>query len=139
MRARLVHLYRDGEQVAVLPAGRRPDPRARRRGRRPLVADTTGDALLRYDVGGTGAPRAAGSTAVAGRPYGMAYDAPRGLVYVTATARNLLLQYRVTPGGLQQLRAFPTVRDAYDVAVVPATGRVVVAGESGSLLQLLDP
>ncbi len=139
VRARLLHLYRGGEQVAALPAGAGPTHALAAGPGVLYVADTSGDALLRYDVSGPGAPRAAGSTAVAGRPYGLAYDAQRGLVYVTATARNLLLQYRLTAGGLQQLRAFPTVRNAYDVAVVPATGRVVVAGESGSELQVLDP
>lgn len=139
VRGRLVHLYRDGEQVAALPAGEGPTHALAAGPGVLFVSDTTGGAVLRYDVGGPGAPRLVGSTAVAGRPYGLAYDAPRGLVYVTSTERNLLLQYRVTAGGLQQLRAFPTVRDAYDVAVVPSTGRVVVAGESGSLLQLLDP
>ncbi len=139
VRGRLVHFYRDGKQVAALPAGAGPTHALAVGPGVVYVADTTGGALLRYDVSGPGGPRAAGSTAVAGRPYGLAYDAPRELVYVTSTERNLLLQYRVTAGGLQQLRAFPTVRDAYDVAVVPSSGRVVVAGESGSLLQVLDP
>jgi len=139
VRARLVHFYRAGEPVAALAAGAGPTHALAVGPGVVYVADTTGGALLRYDVSGPGAPRAAGSTAVAGRPYGLAYDAARGLVYVTATERNLLLQYRVTPGGLQQLRAFPTVRNAYDVAVVPSSGRVVVAGDGGSVLQVLDP
>lgn len=137
VRARLVHFYRGGRQVAVLPAGEGPTHAVAAGPGVVYVADTSGDALLRYDV--TGTPRQTASVPLEGRPYGMAYDAARGLVYVTATARNLLVQYRVTAAGLQQQQTFPTVRDAYDVAVVPATGRVVVAGESGSELQVLDP
>jgi len=137
VRARLLHVYRDEQEVAVLPAGAGPTHALAGGPGVIYVADTSGGAVLRYDV--TGQPRQTGSTPVPGRPYGMAYDAQRGLVYVTATERNLLVQLRPTPAGLEQLRTFPTVRDAYDVAVDPGSGRVVVAGESGSVLQLLDP
>ena len=137
VRARLVHFYRAGQEIAALPAGAGPT-HALATGPGVLwVADTTGGALLRYDV--TGTPRQTASVPLPGRPYGMAYDSVRGLVYLTATADNLLVRYRLTPDGLQRLGTYPTVRDAYDVAVAPATGQVVVAGESGSELQLLDP
>lgn len=137
VRARLAHVYRDGREVGVLPAGAGPTHVLAVGPTTVYVADTSGDALLRYDLGGT--PRQTGSTALAGRPYGMAIDSARGLVYVTATARNLLVAYRLTADGLEPVRTWPTVRDAYDVVVVPATGRVVVAGESGSELQVIDP
>lgn len=137
VRGRLVHLYRGGQQIAVLPAGAGPTHALAVGPGVLYVADTTGGALLRYDL--TGAPRQTATTALPGRPYGMAYDAARGLVYITATADNLLVQYRVTATGLARTASFPTVQNAYDVAVVPATGRVVVAGESGSLLQVIDP
>lgn len=142
VRARLLHLYRGDRQVAALPAGHGPTHALAAGPGVLYVADTAGDALLRYDLNGTdltGQPRQTGSTPLPGRPYGMAYDAQRGLVYVTATARNLLVQYRATPTGLQQIRTFPTVRDAYDVAVDGRSGRVVVASESDSVLQLVDP
>ncbi len=137
VRGRLTHFYRSGQEVAVLPSGAGPTHALAAGAGFLYVADTTGGQLLRYDT--TGTPRQTGSTALPGRPYGMAYDAARGLVYVTATERNLLVQYRVTPTGLEQAKSWPTVRDAYDVAVVPATGRVVVAGELGSELQVIDP
>ncbi len=137
VRARLTHFYRAGQEVAVLPAGAGPTHALAVGPGVTYVADTTGGALLRYDIFGT--PRQVGTTALPGRPYGMAYDAVRRLVYVTATERNLLVQYRVTPTGLEATNSWPTVRDAYDVAVVPATGRVVVAGELGSELQVFDP
>ena len=141
VRARLAHFYRGGEEVAALPAGSGPTHALAVGPRTVYVADTTGGALLRYEIpaGTAGAPRQTGSTPLPGRPYGMAFDADRGLVYVTATERNLLVQYRLTAAGLEQTKTYPTVRDAYDVAVVPGTGRVVVAGELGSELQVLDP
>jgi DNA-binding beta-propeller fold protein YncE len=137
VRARLLHVYRGGEEVAALPAGAGPTHAVATTPGEIWVTDTTGDALLRYDVRGT--PRQTATVPLAGRPYGTAYDAERGLLYITATATNTLVQYRVTPEGLQQLRTWPTVRDAYSVAVAPRTGRVLVAGESGSQLQLIDP
>lgn len=139
VRARLLHLYRDGRETAALPAGAGPTHVLHAGGGVLWVADTSGDALLRYTTAGPGAPVQTGSVALPGRPYGLALDAARGLLYATATARNELVQYAVTPDGLREQRRWPTVRDAYDVAVVPATGRVVVAGESGSELQVLDP
>jgi DNA-binding beta-propeller fold protein YncE len=137
VRARLLHVYRDGKEVAALPAGAGPTHAVALQPGVVVVTDTDGGQLLRYEVAGT--PQQAGSLPLPGRPYGTAYDAVRRRLFVTATARNLLVEYRVTPAGLEQLATFPTVVDAYSVAVAPATGRVVVAGESGSQLQLVDP
>lgn len=137
VRARLLHVYRDGHEVGVLPAGAGPTHALALRTGTVLVTDTNGGALLLYNVSGT--PRQTGWIALPGRPYGTAFDAQRGRVFITATADNLLVEYRLTPGGLTKVATFPTVRDAYSITVVPATGRVVVAGESGSVLQFLDP
>ena len=137
VRARLLHLYRDGREVGRLPAGAGPTHALALEPGTILVTDTSGGALLLYDVAGT--PRLRATIPLAGRPYGTAYDPVRKLVYITATARNLLVQYRLHGNRLEQLATFPTVQNAYSVAVVPSTGRVAVAGESGSVLQLLDP
>ena len=137
VRARLLHVLRDDREIAVLPAGLGPTHALALTDGTVLVTDTTGGALLLYDV--RGAPRQVGSEPLPGRPYGTAYDAARRRVFVTATQDNLLVEYRWTGVALQRVRSFPTVRDAYSVTVVPATGRIVVAGESGSQLQVLDP
>lgn len=137
VRGRLLHVYRDGRQIAALPAGAGPTHAVALTPGMLLVTDTTGGALLRYDVSGT--PRLLDRTVLPGQPYGTAYDPVRRLVYITATAQNLLVQYRLTDKGLVKTRTWPTVRDAYSVTVVPATGRVVVAGEFESELQLIDP
>ncbi len=162
VRGRQLHLFRGDVELPALPAGQGPTHVVAAGPTTLFVADTSGDAVLRYDVpptsgaatpdaatpgqAGTPAPavtsavpREAGRTAVGGRPYGLAYDARRQLLYVTATARNLLLRFQVTPTGLVPDGTWPTVRDAYSVAVVPQTGQVVVAGESGSQLQVVDP
>lgn len=100
-----------------------------------MVSDTTGGALLLYDV--TGKPRATGSVPVPDRPYGLAYDPTRQLLFVTATGANRLLAFRVRGGTLTPAGSWPTVRDAYAVAVDAASRTVVVVGEYGAQLQLL--
>ena len=55
------------------------------------------------------------------------------------TRWKIAAEYAVTPQGLVRKKSWPTVRDAYCVAVVPATGRLVVASEADSQLQLIDP
>lgn len=137
VRARLLHVYRGDREVGVLPAGAGPTHVVALQPGTVLVTDTTGGALLRYDV--RAAPRQVASTPMSGQPYGTAYDAQRGLAFVTATGRNLLVSYRVGTQGLDQVRTWPTVRNAYSVTVVPATGRLVVLSESESQLQFIDP
>lgn len=137
VRARLLHVYRKDREVGVLPAGAGPTHVLALDRGTVLVTDTSGGALLLYDV--TGKPELVGTVGLAGRPYGTAYDAARHLAFITATAANLIVEYHVDGSRLTKLATFPSVRDAYSIVVVPATGRVVVAGESGSVLQLLDP
>lgn len=137
VRGRLLHVLRSDREIAALPAGAGPTHALALTLGTVLVTDTTGGALLLYDV--RGVPRQVGVEPLLGKPYGTAYDAARGRVFITATQDNLLVEYRWDGTALQRVAAFATVRDAYSVTVVPATGRVVVAGESGSSLQLLDP
>ncbi|GAC1444350.1 MAG: hypothetical protein NVS3B26_16140 [Mycobacteriales bacterium] len=137
VRARLLHVYRRDRQVGVLPAGAGPTHALALERGTVLVTDTSGGALLLYDVAGQ--PKQIRSVPLPGRPYGTAYDSSRRRVFISATADNLLVEYRLDRGRLTKVATFPTVQDAYSVAVVPSTGRVVVAGESGSILQLLDP
>jgi DNA-binding beta-propeller fold protein YncE len=137
VRARLLHVYRGDRQVGALPAGAGPTHALALTRGTVLVTDTSGGALLLYDVAGK--PRHLRTQKLPGRPYGTAYDAARRRVFITATADNLLVEYVLKSGHLTKVATFPSVRDAYSVAVVPSTGRVVIAGESGSVLQLLDP
>lgn len=137
VRARLLHVYRGGREVGVLPAGGGPTHALALERGTVLVTDTSGGALLLYDVAGK--PKQIRSVQLSGRPYGTAYDAGRHRVFITATADNLLVEYRLDGDRLTKVATFPTVRDAYSVTVVPSTGRVVVASESGSVLQLFDP
>ena len=137
VRARLLHVYRADREVAVLPAGAGPTHALEIGPDDVLVTDTTGGALLRYRVDGT--PRLVGTTKLPGQPYGTAYDSRARRAFITATATNELVAYDVSRDGLREVRRWPTVRNAYCVAVVAATGRLVVASESESQLQFIDP
>lgn len=137
VRQRLLWLYRGGKEVAHLPAGAGPTHAVAIGGSRVVVTDTTGGALLIYDISGHG--RKVQSVALPDQPYGTAYDATRHRLWITATGANLLVSYDVTDHGLVQLATYPTVRDAYAVAVDSHSGAVVVVGTSGAQLQLLQP
>lgn len=137
VRARLTHFYRGDREIARLPSGDGPTHALSLGADGILVTDTTGGRLLRYRTDGT--PRQVEAVALPGQPYGTAYDVQRGRIFITATASNELVQLALTPTGLRVTHRYPTVRDAYSVAVDGATGRVFVTSESDSTLQTLDP
>ena len=137
VRSRLTHFYRGDREVARLPSGAGPTHALSLGSNGILVTDTTGGRLFRYSIDGI--PRQVESFALPGRPYGTAYDAKRGRIFITATERNELVQLALTPTGLRFVHTYPTVRDAYSVAVDGASGRVFVTSEIDSTLQTLDP
>ncbi len=102
------------------------------------VADTQGDAILVFRAGPEGIEQVA-RVATGDAPYGLAFDAPRSLLYVTLTGTNQLQSYRVDGTSLVADRMWSTPRQPNDVAVDDATGRVVVAGTADGVLQFIDP
>jgi len=139
VRARRVEqISADGRIVGTAPCGVGPTHVRAGPGGRFYVADTQGDALLVYRAGPHG-PRQVGRIATGGTPYGLAVDATRSLVYVTLTATNQLRSFRITGDRLVPEQTWPTPRQPNDVAVVPATGQVVVAGTADGVVQFIDP
>jgi sugar lactone lactonase YvrE len=140
VRGRQIEAYApDGRPLGTAPVG--VGPTHVRAGPSGLfyVADTEGDAIIVFQVT-PGGPRQVGAVPTeAGRPYGIAIDGRRGLVYVTLTATNRLESFRVSGDGLVPVRTWPTVRQPNDVAVDEATGRVFVAGRDNNQLELIDP
>lgn len=104
-----------------------------------FVADTQGGAILVFRAGPEGIRQVATVGTGGGEPYGLAYDAARARLYVTLTGTNQLRSYEVDGAKLTAVRTWPTPRQPNDVAVDPATGRVVVAGTADSVLQFIDP
>ncbi len=79
-----------------------------------------------------------GRVAAPGRPYGLAYDAARKLLYVTLTATNRLRVVDVgDPTRPRVLTDLPTVRQPNSVAVDTRSGTVVVTGGVDNVLQLI--
>jgi hypothetical protein len=102
---------------------------------RLYVTDTRNDALLVYHR----LPRfeLTRRMELRGGPTGIAIDRVRGVIWVTLTRANRVVELR---GGARPgpLRSFPAVRQAESVAVDTGTGRVFVAGRADGVVQLLD-
>jgi sugar lactone lactonase YvrE len=140
VRGRRVEAYSaTGRILGTAPAGVGPTHVQAGPGNRFYVADTEGDAMLIFRVSATGPHQAGTVRTERGRPYGIAVDRRRGLVYVTLTATNRLESFRISGGGLVPDQMWPTVRQPNSVAVDEATGRLFVAGRTGSQLEMLDP
>jgi DNA-binding beta-propeller fold protein YncE len=101
-----------------------------------LVADTTGNALLRFVL----QPHLelVRSQYLPGGPYGMALDPARNRLWVTLPAKNQVVELpaRAHP---HVLRRFPTVRQPNSVAVDERTGRVFITGRTDGELEWFDP
>ena len=97
-------------------------------------ADTDGDAVLieRIDPQVTEVARVESP----GKPYGLAYDPQRRLLFVTLTASNQLQVIDLADASSPRLLGdVPTVQQPNSVAVVPDSGAVLVTGSTprGSL------
>ncbi|WP_127781643.1 hypothetical protein [Rhodococcus sp. X156] len=110
------------------------------------VADTVGEAVYLVRVAPPdhrqGRPdvqlQVLARIAATGRPYGLAYDAARALLFITRTADNQLAVVDVAdPRAPRTLGTLPTVRQPNSVAVDPASGEVLVAGNTDGLLQVI--
>src|SRR5204863_5204140 len=92
------------------------------------VADTQGDAVLVFRAGPDGIRQVGRVRTEGDAPYGLAFDEARSRLYVTLTGSNQLRSYRVDGAKLVADQVWSTPRQANDVAVDAATGRVAVAG-----------
>lgn len=126
------------ERVGEVEAGAGPT-HAAALGDRLFVADTQGDAIIEYGVSGESAPVEAATLPVAGAPYGLVVDRRRERLWVTATARNEVVEVALAGGRLEAGRAYPTVRQPNSVAVDDRSGRVFVASRTEGTVQAFDP
>ncbi len=106
-------------------------------GERAFVADTEGEKILEFRIGPS--TRLIGSTDSPGAPYGIAADCARQNLWVTATARNSAVAYRMTRPGLRRLAEFPTVRQPNSIAVDPRSGEAFVSASLGNVVQRIVP
>jgi DNA-binding beta-propeller fold protein YncE len=123
--------------VATLPAGVGPTHEVAAPNGLDYVLDTTGGQLEAYSLDNQ--PALQMTVPIGGRPYGIALDARRGVLWVTDTASDRLLGFHLNALSPRPFVSLPTVRQPNSVAVDEATGRVFVAGRSDGELELIDP
>ncbi|TNC19611.1 YncE family protein [Amycolatopsis alkalitolerans] len=103
---------------------------------RVLVTDTRAGALLAFS---TDPFLLRQMYPVPGGVYGIAYDAPRHLAWVTLTARNEVVGFDVRGGEPVEKYRFPAVRQPNSVTVDGQTGTVYVGSATGEGIQVIQP
>lgn len=98
-----------------------------------IVADTRGDAVLVFSPSLERLQR----LPLRGKPYGLAYDETRDVVYVTLTATNELVA--LSGPTFKETGRWPTVRQPNTVGVDSSTGTVVVASRTDGTVELIHP
>jgi len=138
VRQRVMAIYDAGslKHLTTVDAGVGPTHVVADNDGRLYVIDTEGDALLAYRPGAHPDPLFRFN--LPGRPYGVAIDRGRGIIWVTLTGTNQLVALRLQGDAppLNEAR-YPTVRQPNTVAVDPLRGDVFVAGRDQGVLQIL--
>jgi DNA-binding beta-propeller fold protein YncE len=124
------------KHVASLPAGQGPDHIQPIGHGRVAVSDVRGQQVITFDL--TGKPHRLDRAGVPGRPFNIASDPRRGLVYVSLSNTNEVTRFHVRPDGtLAEPVTLPTVRQPNALAVDPASGTVYVAGYTPARLDVI--
>ena len=135
VRGRRMTAYRgDGSTIGTANCGAGPTHVVAGDGGLFWVADTDGGALLGFRVDSRG-PHQVVRIPVGPKPYGEAYDARRGTLWVTLTATNQLVGLHLAGTEVRSRTTLATVQQPNTVAVDIATGELVVTGSTpnGSL------
>jgi DNA-binding beta-propeller fold protein YncE len=135
VRGRRMTAYRrDGSTIGTANCGGGPTHVVAGDGGLFWVADTDGGAVLGFRVGSHG-PRQVARIPVGAKPYGEAYDARRGTLWVTLTATNQLVGLHLAGTAVRSRTTLATVQQPNTAAVDTSTGELVVTGSTpnGSL------
>ena len=138
VRGRRMTAYRsDGSTIGSANCGAGPTHVVAGDGGLFWVADTDGGAVLGFRVGRHG-PRQVVRIPVGAKPYGEAYDARRGTLWVTLTATNQLVGLHLAGSAVRSRTTLATVQQPNTVAVDTSTGELVVTGSTpNGALQLV--
>lgn len=140
VRGRLLEIYRPAplKLVARIPVGAGPTHDIALGNGVVAVADTTGGQI--FVVRLTGKPKVLSTYPLSGRPYGLAVDPSRHLLYVATSSDNVLHALTFDGTKLTQVKTYPTVRQPNSLAVVPRTHEIIVVGSTThGQLQAIDP
>ena len=121
-----------GNEVGQAPAGVNPTHVVAGSGGLYWVADTARGSVVGFKLGAHGPVRVT-TINVGGpgsRPYGLAFDAARGTLWVTLTGANQLIGLHLLGTQVQGRTTDATVRQPNSVAVAPGSGAVVVTGST---------
>lgn len=121
-------------RTAVVPAGKGPTHGVLLPGRRLLVSDTRGDAVLVFALSPL---RQIGRLALPGTPYGLAVDPATDTVWVTLTARNQVVGLDVSAAVPKVVARYATVQQPNTVAVAPGSHRIWVTGTEAGVVQMI--
>lgn len=119
------------------PAGEGPTHLVADRHGRLIATDTRGNAVRVFEPRPT--PHEVGSAAAPGGPYGITYDPVRDRLWVASSGTNEVVGYDMTQPTPLAVQRIPTVQNPYTLGVDAATGRLFIAGQSGGVVQIVDP
>ena len=120
------------KRVARVPAGKGPTHGVLAGDGRIAVTDTRGDQVLLYTLDPL---RQIGRLPLAGSPYGIAGDPTTKTVWVTLTAKNLLVGLDVSGTSPRVIASIATVRQPDTVAVSPGARTLWVTGTKDGVVQ----
>ncbi len=101
-----------------------------------IAADTMGPQIAVYNY--ETAIRLQQTAPTEPSPWGAAWDPARELAWVTSTAENEAIGYRIADGVPTESQRFPTVADARNIRAT-TDGTIVVASATGDGLQIVSP
>lgn len=127
--------WRDGEQGGTLRVGVGVGRVAAGEDGLVVVSDNLGDQLAIYTANDV--VRLHQTTPVDDSPWGVAWDADRGLAWIASTGTNTLAGFDVSTGIPEHKALIDTVADAQNVIVLE-DGTIVLASATGDGLQVID-
>ena len=122
--------------VGSTPAGVGPTHLVADRHGRMIAADTRGNAIRVFTA--RPMPRQVGYIAQSGAPYGIAYDPARDRLWVASSGTNEVVGYDMAQTNPIEVQRYYTVQNPYSVGVDAKTGRLLVAGVTGGVVQIID-
>ena len=128
----------DTEELTIVgstPAGDGPTHLVADKHGRMIAADTRGDAVRVFDT----QPREIAEVAQPGGPYGITYDPTRDRLWVASSGTNEVVGYDMAEPTPREVKRIATVQNPYTVGVDAKTGRLIVAGVTAGVVQIIDP